>query len=138
MLLNIGKVIVGLQDSLRAFNMANRASLEVIDCNFADALRLIEDLQSAQLRLVDEYSFSAKLCTEHLSMCLHSFADEWIPVEVGRIKQFAINEMKTWLGQIREYSPQIGRAAMTAAQRRLEMIQSGQGEEGMGMAQGIF
>jgi len=63
MMLNVGKVLVALQDSLRALNAAQRATLEVMDCNFADALRIIEDIQSNQLRLIEDFTFSTRLST---------------------------------------------------------------------------
>lgn len=107
MLLNLSKAELGVQDCLKALNLAQTATLLFKDKNFADALRLVDELQSTQMRLVEGFGFAERL-------------KAWIPQQLAATKTFAMNQVKAWLADTREASEAIGREALQKSQDRLE------------------
>jgi len=110
MLINVEKTKKALQDSLNAFNSYNKASLEVSDGLFIQALRTIKVLLSTHLRLISEFSFCEKI-------------QSWITGLLDKIKEAAANQLKRWLGEIREKTEIIGSDAIQRAKQRLEMYE---------------
>lgn len=107
MLYNTTRNIVAMNDCLQALNLAQQATLEVMDQNFGQALRLIEQLQTQLLPRIEQFSFAAKL-------------QKWIPSQLSTVRSFAVEELKMWLSRVREQSPIIGELAFAQSQRRIE------------------
>jgi hypothetical protein len=92
---------------LQTLNVAQQATLEIMDQNFGQALRLIEQLQGQLLPRIDQYSFSAKL-------------HQWIPSQLATVRSFAVEELKMWLSRVRDQSGILGEVAFNRAQKRIE------------------
>lgn len=110
MLINVEKTRKALQDSLNAFNSYNKASLEVSDGLFIQALRTIELLLSTHLRLISEFSFCSKI-------------QSWIVNLLDKIKEAAANQLKGWLSRMREEIEKIGFDTIQRAKQRLELYE---------------
>lgn len=104
---DLSKAELGIQECLRALNLAQTASLHIKDGAYADALRLIEELERSQMRLVDNYSFSKRL-------------KSWLPGQIEQIRSKAVADLRGWLASLRSKSETIGRQAVDQAQRRID------------------
>jgi hypothetical protein len=63
--LNLERCIRACNDSLKAFNLAQMASLHIADRKFEDSLRQL-DLLSKQIRRIEEFTFADQLSTHYL------------------------------------------------------------------------
>jgi len=104
---NLSKAEIGIQECLRALNLAQTAQLHINDRSFADALRQIDELERTQLRLIEGYGFAGRLRA-------------WIPVQVNKIRDCAAKDMQDWLATVRARSELLGQQALGEAQHRLE------------------
>lgn len=107
MLYNTKRTVLAMSDCLKALEVAQQATLEIVDQNFGQALRLIEQLQTQLLPRIDQFSFSAKLY-------------QWIPIQLNTVRGFAVEELQMWLSKVREQSGVIGEVAFGRAQKRIE------------------
>lgn len=107
MLYSTQRTLLAVNDCLQALNTAQRATLEIMDQNFGQALRLIEQLQSSLLPRIAHFSFAARL-------------QQYIPSQLATVRNFAVEELKRWLSTVREQSPRIGERAFGKAERRIE------------------
>lgn len=110
MLYNTQKTVLAVSDCLQALNVAQQATLEIIDHNFGQALRLIDQLQSQLLPRIEQFSFARRL---HL----------YIPGQLATVRNYALEELKSWLGTVRDQCPRIGELAFNRAQKRIEKWQ---------------
>jgi hypothetical protein len=107
MLYNTKRTVLAMSDCLKALEVAQQATLEIVDQNFGQALRLIEQLQTQLLPRIDQFSFSNKLY-------------QWIPIQLDTVRGFAVEELQMWLSKAREQSGVIGEVAFGRAQKRIE------------------
>lgn len=107
MLFTTQKTVTAISDCLQALHTAQQATLEILDQNFGQALRLMDQLQTSLLPRIDQFPFAAKL-------------HKYIPSQLSTVRSFALEELKLWLSQVREQSPLIGELAFGRAQQRIE------------------
>ena len=67
--LNLQKCMTACRNSLKAFNLAQMASLHIMDRKFEDAIRQLDAL-GRQLRSIEDFSFSRQLSTLSLYVCV--------------------------------------------------------------------
>ena len=67
--LNLQKCMSACRNSLKAFNLAQMASLHIMDRKFEDAIRQLDAL-GRQLRSIEDFSFSRQLSTLSLCVCM--------------------------------------------------------------------
>lgn len=101
------RLVLALEDCLKALNCAHETALEVADKNHGRALRLMERLQGDLLPRIESFSFSVQL-------------QEWVPAQLEAIRGAALDELKTWLGVVRGQTPLLGEQAFNRAQKRIE------------------
>lgn len=101
------KTVAAISNCLQALHIAQQATLEIMDQNFGQALRLIDQLQTSLLPRIDQFPFAVKL-------------HQYIPSQLSTVRSFALEELKLWLSQVREQSPVIGALAFSRAQKRIE------------------
>lgn len=105
------KSIEAMQDCLKALNTAQQVTLQITDHNFAHALRLIDELQGNLLPRIEQYSVAEKI-------------KRLMPTQIAAIRNYAVEEMKSWLGIVRSKVALIGEMSFAMAQKRIEEWQS--------------
>lgn len=118
MLLNVGRAIRALDDSLQALNLLQRINLDIIDGAYQEAVKLIDELQAkGLLRAIEEMPFCKEI-------------ESALEMSKKRVWDAAGGKVKTWLGKVRDGSVLMGSLALSQLQTRYEQFQRSSHERG--------
>ena len=111
MLLNVGKAIRALDDSLQALNLLQRINLDISDGAYQEAVKLIDELQGkGLLRAIEEMPFCKQI-------------EAAVEVSKKRVWDAASGKVKSWLVTVREDTILMGNLALSQLQTRYEQFE---------------
>ncbi|KAJ3023401.1 hypothetical protein HKX48_003318 [Thoreauomyces humboldtii] len=98
-LLNLELGVESLQSCLFVLDMANKVNASVENRKYYTALKMLEDLQKTHLRPLMHYTFA-------------KYMQEYVPIMQENIRETVLQEVQTWLVNIRENTRAVGKLAM--------------------------
>ncbi|KAJ8325588.1 Rab GTPase-binding exocyst subunit S15 [Batrachochytrium dendrobatidis] len=98
-ILNIEMALETMQSCLFVLDIANRVSVQVGNRKYYSALRMLDELKTTHLALVNQYSFAAQM-------------NDWVPYMQNSIREAVISELNQWTVTVKEMTDTVGRLAM--------------------------
>jgi exocyst complex component 6 len=108
-LVNIELGLESLQSCLFVLDICSRVSVQIANRKYFSALRMIQELQSAHLKLIHNYSFSKQVLA-------------WLPVCQQSVRNAVLKELKDWFMTVKECAYKVGKLAMDMTVVRHEKV----------------